>query len=200
MRNAFLRLAALALAAGVAAPGADGFELPKVGVPDLFGGGSKDQPQTPGATSDCPLIAVDAGAEMLRTPADADAASVKHQISIKSTARECVVEGDHLTIRVGVEGDAMLGPQGAPGSYGATVRVALRRTKDDSIVVSKNYRVNATIPAGAARADFRLLADPISAPTVAKAQEDYEILIGFTQGGADVAAEKPAHKSKKGRR
>jgi hypothetical protein len=191
--------AALVLAAGLAAQETAAFDLPKIGVPNLFGGGSKDAPQTPGATEDCPPVVIDSGAEMLRTPADADAASVRHQISIKSTARECVLDGGRLTIRVGVEGDAMLGPQGAPGSFGATVRVALRRTKDDSVVASKDYRVSATIPPGAARADFRLLADPVAAPATAKAQEEYEILVGFAPGGA-AAGEKPAHKKTKGRR
>lgn len=199
MRHACAAFATLALAAGLSLPGARAFDLPKVGVPDLFGGGGNDAPQTPGATTDCPLIVIDTGAEMLRTPADADAASVKHQISIKSTARECVVEGDHLRIRVGVEGDAMLGPAGSPGAYGATIRVALRLTKDDSVVSSKNYRVTATIPQGSARADFRLLAEPVIVPTVAKAQVDYEILVGFTQGGADAAPEKSLRKKKKGR-
>jgi hypothetical protein len=199
MKNVIMKLSGCALAAVFAAQPVHALEFPKVGVPDLFGGGGTDGQQTPGATADCPVIVMDDGAEMLRTPAGADAASVHHQVSIKSTARECVVEGDHLTIRVGLEGDAMLGPAGAPGAYGGTVRIALRRTKDDSIVTSKNYRVGATIPAGAARADFRLLADPISVPFAGKPHDDYEILIGFAQGGGG-DADKPARKKKKGRR
>lgn len=198
MKTGRLELAALAMALGVGAQCAWAFELPKVGLPDLFGGG-KDAPPAPGATADCPLVVMDAGTTMLRTPAEADAASVRHQISIKSAVRECIVAGDHLDIRVGVEGDVVLGPAGTPGAYGANLRIALRRTKDDSIVSSKTYRVSATIPAGAARADFRLLAEPMTAPSVAKAQEDYDILVGFTEGGAE-PVEKPARKKKKGRR
>ncbi len=130
---AICRISALSLAAALVAQPAAALDLPKLGMPSLFGGGdSKDAPLTPGATADCPLIVVEPGAEMLRTPAGAEASAVKYQISIKSTARECVVEGDHLTIKVGIEGDAILGPAGSPGSYGAAVKVALRRTKDDS--------------------------------------------------------------------
>jgi len=195
MKKAFIGLAGLAMAAGVQTSAA--FDLPKVGMPEMLGG-SRD-PQTPGATADCPVIVVEDGTQMIRSPAGADAASVHHQVSIKSTARECIVDDGNMIIKVGVEGDAMLGPVGAPGAYGGTIRVALRRTKDDSIVTTKNYRVNATIPANAARADFRLLAEPISFPATAKAQEEYEILVGFTEGSAD-SGEKPAGKKKKGRR
>lgn len=198
MKAGFTGLGALAVAAGLSTFGAAAFELPKVGLPDWFGGDSKNETLAPGATADCPVIVKEDGSHMIRSPAGAEAAAVHHQLSIKSTARECIVEGDHLTIRVGIEGDAMLGPAGAPGAYGGAIRVALRRTKDDSIVSSKTYRVSATIPSGGARADFRLLADPLVAPTVAKAQEDYEILVGFTDGAATNDA--PVHKKKKGRR
>jgi hypothetical protein len=199
MKTAFAGWATLALAASLAAQDAAAFELPKVGMPEMLGGG-ENAPQTPGATTDCPVIIVQDGGQMIRSPAGADAASVHHQISIKSTARECVVDGGNLTIKVGVEGDAMLGPAGAPGAYAGTIRVALMRIKDNSVVTSKNYRVNATIPASAARTDFRLLADPISTPATAKAQEEYEIVVGFTEGAASDAGDKPARAKKKGRR
>jgi hypothetical protein len=190
--------AAAAFAAGLGAQGAWAFEFPKLGVPEMLGG-SKDQPLAPGATADCPVIVAEDGAQMLRAPAGAEGAAVHHQVSIKNIARECIVEGDHVVIRVGVEGDAMLGPAGSAGAYGGAIRIALRKTHDDSIVTSKYYRVTATIPAGAARADFRLLAEPIPAPPSAKAQEEFEILVGFTEGSADVA-DKPQVKKKKGRR
>lgn len=190
--------AALALAAGCGVQKAEAFEFPKIGMPKIFGG-EKEQPLAPGATADCPVIVAEDGAQMLRAPAGAEGAAVHHQVSIKNIARECIVEGDHVVIRVGIEGDAMLGPAGAPGDFGGSIRVALRKTHDDSIVSSKTYRVNAAIPAGASRADFRLLADPIAAPPSQKAHEDYEILVGFADGQAD-SVEKPVGKKKKGRR
>ncbi len=198
MKTSLLGIAAAAFVASASAPGAAAFELPKVGVPDLFGGGSKDAPPSPGATPDCPVVVIEDGGQMIRAPANADAAGVHHQVSIKSTARECIVEGDHLAIRLGVAGDAMLGPAGAPGAYAATLRVILRRTKDDSILSSKTYRINASIPAGAARGDFRILADPIAAPLTTKALDDYEILVGLVSGAAE-PVEKTARKKKKGR-
>lgn len=190
--------AALVLAGAPGVETAAAFDFPKIGMPEALGG-KKDAPQAPGATADCPVIAAEPGAQMIRSPEGADAASVHHQVSIKNIARECILEGDQIVIRVGVEGDAMIGPAGAPGAYGGTIRVALRRTKDDSIVASKNYRISAAIPAGAARADFSLLADPLSAPSTGKAVEEYEISVGFTEGPAD-AGDKPAPRRKKGRR
>lgn len=204
MRQSFLSWRVLAvaanLAAGLSAPDASALEFPKIGVPALLGGGSEETPLAPGATADCPVIVIEDGTQMIRAPANADASSVHHQVSIKSTARECIVEGDHLRINVGVEGDAMLGPAGGPGTYGGVVRVALRRTKDDAVLSSKNYRVNATIGSGAARANFRFLAEPLIAPTVAGAHDAYEILIGFTEGAADTSGEQPVRKKKKRRR
>ncbi|GLI94454.1 hypothetical protein [Methylocystis echinoides] len=189
--------ATLALAASFGVQQAAAFDFPKLGVPEVLGGGGGAQPQTPGATADCPVIVAEEGGQMLRAPAGAEAAAVHHQVSIKEIARECIVEGDHVLIRVGVEGDAVLGPTGAPGTYGGTIRVALRKTHDDSILNSKNYRISATIPAGGARADFRLLAEPIAAPPSAKAQDDFEILVGFTEGSADV--DKPPRAKKRRR-
>ncbi len=189
---------ALVFAAGVGAQQAAAFEFPKLGVPQILGGGKEQQP-APGATADCPVIVAEDGAQMVRAPQGAEGATVHHQVSIKEIARECIVEGDHVIIRVGVEGDAKLGPAGAPGSFGATIRVALRKTHDDSIVSTKNYRVSATIPGGGARADFRLLAEPITAPQSAKLQDDYEILVGFTDGSPDKAEQPQVRKKRRGR-
>lgn len=198
MKSSIAGLTALLLATGAGVAGVQAFELPKFGLPSFTG--SSDGPLTPGLTTDCPLIVVDDGAHMLRTPENADAASVHHQVSIKDTARECIVSGDQLNIRVGIQGDAVLGPTGSPGTYGGTIRIALRRIKDDSIVTSKNYRVGATVPAGAARADFHLLADPITIAATPKPQEEYDILIGFTNGTAEVADKGDAGTKRKKRR
>lgn len=195
MKSSIAGLTALALAAGAAASEAVAFDLPKLGIPSFSGA---EGPMTPGATPDCPLLVVDDGGHMVRTPENADAANVHHQVSIKDTARECIINGDQLSIRVGIEGDAVLGPVGTPGAYGATLRIALRRVKDESIVTSKDYRVGATIPAGAARADFHLIADPITIAATPKPQDEYDILIGLTNASA--VADKAAAPARKKRR
>lgn len=168
------------------------FELPKLHVPGILGGGEQKEGQpTPGATPDCPEVFIDSGAAMLRSPPDADGANVRYQLSLGETARECVIEGDRLMIRVGVEGSAVLGALGQPGAYGANLRVAIRRQKDDTLVASKVYRVNASIPKGGTRGEFQVIADPFTVPVMSqRAQDDYEILVGFTQGAEKPVAEK----------
>lgn len=170
------------------------FELPRVRVPAIFGGGDQKEGEPPpvaGATPDCPEVFVEQGAAMLRSPPDADGANVRYQLSLGDTARECVINGDQLTIRVGIQGSALLGALGQPGVYGGNLRVAIRRQKDDTLIASKTYRVSASIPKGGTRGEFQVIADPISLPVMSpRAQEDYEILVGFTQGGDKPAVQK----------
>ena len=148
--------------------------------------------------TECPDIVVDGGGAEMRSPADADASSVAFQISITRMARECVLAGENISMRVGVLGAAMLGPAGKPGGYFGSVRVALRRKSDNRLFGEKTYRVGATIPANQSRADFTLLVEDLSAPFVnAKAAEDYEVLVGFTKGEAD-KGEKKRPKKKAG--
>jgi hypothetical protein len=168
------------------------FELPKLRVPGIFGGEQKEgEPPPAGATPDCPEVFIDSGAAMLRSPPDADGANVRYQLSLGETARQCVIDGGQLTVRVGVEGSAVLGAAGQPGVYGANLRVAIRRQKDDTLVASKIYRVSASIPKGGTRAEFQVIADPLTVPAMSpRAQDDYEILVGFTQGADRPAVEK----------
>lgn len=183
-----------ALAASLTA--AHAFDLPKIGNP--FGGGAA-APATPGATLDCPAVSMEPGAAMVRVPANADSAGVRYQLSIAGASRECVIAGDRLTITVEVDGAAMLGPLGQPGAYGGNLRILVRALKDDSIVSTKVYRAGVTIPAGASRADFRVSGEPVAASVLSpRAQDDYEIVVGFTQGGAD-AVEKPEKKRRRKR-
>ena len=138
--------------------------------------------------SECPDIVVDGGAE-LRAPADADPSTLRYEIAINRMARECTLNGDSISIRVGLQGAAMLGPAGQPGAYYGNVRVALRRKSDSELFGAKTYRVGAAVPPGAARKDFSLLVDTLEAPFIsAKAAEDYEVIVGFTGGAADAAA------------
>jgi hypothetical protein len=184
---------AIILVAGVVPGGpVAGFELPSL---KMFGGGG--EPAGPNVTQDCPAIFIDNGASMIRMPPEADAASVRYQLAISSSVRECMIEGDKVKINVGVEGGAVLGPAGAPGTFAASINIAVRRLKDYAAIESKNYRVTTTVPAGATRGDFRLLAEQFAIPLMGKRPiEDYEILVGFTEGGAE-APQKPPRPAKK---
>lgn len=183
---------ALATAIALTPAAVAAFELPRLRVPGIFGGEQKEgEPPPPGATPDCPEVFIDTGAAMVRSPPDADAANVRYQLSLGQTARQCIVDGDHLTIRVGVEGSAVLGAAGQAGVFGADLRVAIRRQKDDTLVASKIYRVSTSIAKGGTRSEFQVIADPFTIPVMSpRAQDDYEILVGFTQGADKPAVEK----------
>ena len=170
-------------------------DMPSLKFPTMFGG---QESAGPNVTQDCPSVFIDNGASNIRVPADADPHNVRYQLLIDQTARECIVDGGNVVIKVGIEGGAVLGPVGAPGAYGATIRVALRNIKTYAEVSSKTYRASAAIPASGTRGDFRLLADPIVAPLIGKRpQEDYEIIVGFAEGGAADNAQPRAKVRKK---
>jgi hypothetical protein len=195
-------LGASVLAITLMATNSLAFDFPS--LPNPFGGGDSAKPgQSPGnvpqkqgaSSLECPEILVDMGESAVRFPPGADSASVKYQLSLGLLARECTIQDDQIVIKVGVEGAAVLGPLGQPGPYSANLRVAVRRQKDEVILGSKTYRVGAAIPSGATRAEFRIVAEPLSVPYLGQhAADDYEILVGFTQGGAE-----PGAKPKKAR-
>ncbi|CAN2535520.1 hypothetical+protein [Methylocapsa aurea] len=202
MRRFFAILSVSTLAAGLAASAARAFDIPNP-FSGVFGGGEKEQQKSdrptqaaPGAAVDCPEILVDTGAATLRVPPGADNSSVRYQLSLSHLARECTVSGDQILIKVGVEGAAVLGPTGQPGSFSGALKIAARRQKDESILASKIYHVSASVPAGAARGEFRVISEPLSVPYLgAQAADDYEILVGFEGGAADKSA--PAQKRRK---
>jgi hypothetical protein len=183
------RIITSALGFALLATQACAFDFPN--IPNPFGGGDKSAPSTdpakPNAASlECPEIIIETGSSSLRFPPGVDSANVRHQFSIGLVARECAVEGDQIGIRVGVEGAAILGPLGQPGSFSGNLRVAVRRQKDEAILGSKVFKIGATVPAGGTRGEFRIVTDPFVVPyTSQHAADDYEILVGFTQGGED---------------
>lgn len=199
-RSNFVRRLGLLVVAGcLVADAAWAIDMPSLKLPSMFGGQEQGGPNV---TQDCPSVFIDNGASNIRFPADADPHNVRYQLLIDQTARECIIDSGNVVIKVGIEGGAVLGPVGAPGNYGATIRIALRNIKTYAEVSSKTYRATATIPTNGTRGDFRLLADPIIAPLVGKRpQEDYEIIVGFAEGAiADNAEPHPKSSRKKGRR
>lgn len=196
------RLAALAAGLALSVGAANGLDLPNPF--GLFGEKKSEQaPGTPppppsgSAGVDCPEILVDAGAASLRAPPGSENTAVRYQLSLGDMARECAMQGDEIAIKVGVEGAAVLGPAGSPGAYAGSLRIAVRRQKDEAIINSKTYRVSATIASGATRGEFRVIADPLLVPYLGpQAADDYEILVGFEGGVADKSAAAPKRRKR----
>lgn len=119
---------------------------------------------------------------------------MRYQFSLGDVVRECGRQGSQIAIKVGVEGRVLIGPVGAPGSFSAPVRVAIRRESDQKPATSKSYHVAVTVLPGSAGMPFSLVTEPILVPFISpKADEDYTIVVGFDEvvGEPTRAARKP---------
>ncbi len=112
--------------------------------------------------------------------------NLRYQSSVDDVARECSLDGERLSIKVGVAGKVLLGPAGAPGSFNVPVRVAVVRSKDNQPLVSKLYRATVSIPTGQTYANFTIVSEPLFVPFIQDhTEDDYSIKVGIDEGGAD---------------
>jgi hypothetical protein len=124
-------------------------------------------------------------------------ANLRYQFSLNDVARDCKVEGDKISLKIGAAGKILLGPVGAPGSFTAPVRIAVVRESDQEPIVSKLYGVPVTIPAGRSEAPFTLVSDQLEIPyTHANAQHDYTIKVGFDAAGTAKAGREKRTRSR----
>ncbi|MCP8939246.1 hypothetical protein NK718_12020 [Alsobacter sp. SYSU M60028] len=136
---------------------------------------------------ECPTVEVlDGGAAMRNQSAGGD---VRSQLSLGETARECHLVGENIVIKIGVQGLALLGPAGSPGTFVAPVRFVAKR--GEKVLVSRLQRTSVTIPAGQAQAQFVMVEDNIVVPAVG---DDLTLIVGFDPHGS---AAEPARKAKK---
>ena len=130
----------------------------------------------------CPTIDVPDGAAALRVGGQ-NGTSVRYQYSLGETARECVLNGGQISIRVGIEGRVLIGPAGSAGSFSVPVRVAIQRVADLKFEVSRVYKVAASVAPGETQGSFQLVTDPIVVPYKHEdATDDYNIIVGFDSG------------------
>ena len=121
--------------------------------------------------------------------------NLRYQYALGDAVRECAISGDQLAIKVGIAGNVLLGPAGTPASFSVPLRVAIVGAKDNQPIVTKLYRVAATIPQGQAQTGFQLVTEPLLVPFKQDhAEDDYTIKVGIDEG-----PEKPAGKDQKQR-
>lgn len=150
-----------------------------------FGQATPPPPADPMIQEDleCPAVDILDGAAALRQGGP-DAESVRSQLSITDTARECRAAGEEIVIKVGVEGRALIGPAGKPGTFTAPVRIVAKR--GDKVIVSRFVRQSVSIPPGAsASAPFVVVEDNIVVP---KNGPELTLLVGFDEHGSAAAA------------
>lgn len=132
----------------------------------------------------CPEVIVADGGAAIRAQSGQDSSGLRYQVSINDVARECTPTGNGgFRLKVGVQGRALLGPTGSPGSYGGTLTITV--TLDGKLVARRTARVGATIPGGQTGADFTHIEDGMVVPP---GSGEVEVIVGLGQGGSAPAA------------
>jgi hypothetical protein len=148
-----------------------------------------------------PDVTVRQGASTLTNssnPSEPTATNLRYQVTIGTTARECRLEpGNMLSIKVGMEGRVILGPEGAPGTINVPIRFAVVEDGiDPKTIVTKLDRVPVTVPPNDGNVLFSHVTDGLVFPMPKGAAIDsYIVYIGFDAFAAD-ENKKPAPKAK----
>lgn len=135
---------------------------------------------------DCPAVTVSDGGAALRTVAGGgEAAAVRSQLSITEVARECTGRPDGaVSVKVGVQVRALIGPGGGSGRFDAPVNIVLKR--GDQVVASRARRVSLAVPPGQFEQSAIVVEDNLIAPP---GPGEFDIEVGL---GAGPRAAKPA--------
>ncbi|SRR5579871_1942789 len=169
------------------------------------GNSSSPAPQPAGGSAaadiDCPSVEYRQGAATyaVNAPgAESSALSLRYQASFTQTARECVLSGNNLTIKVGVQGRVVVGPAGAPSSITIPLRYALvREGIEPKTLWTKLFMVPVTIPQNQLNLPWLHIQEEMTVPRPNPNElEAYVIYVGFDPEGAAPAKPRPAAKPK----
>jgi hypothetical protein len=143
----------------------------------------------------CPIVSVRDGGAALRVGGPSND-SVRYQLQINDTARECDPAGQgQVAIKVGVSGALLIGPAGSPGSYGGDLRISIVHDADKKVAFEQSYKAAATTDASG-QASFQIVTDPVTLPVASPdVADEYSIYVGFG-AGPDVAQGKGKRKKK----
>src|SRR6266508_2467413 len=162
-------------------------------VANLFSGATPGvtQPHSPTPTApdfECPGVDIRTGASTLNIAAKA----------VEATARECALQGDTMSIKVGVQGRVILGPMGGPGQVDVPLRYAVvREGPQPKTVATKFKRISVTVASGQTYVPFVDIEEGLSFPLPARSELDaYVIYVGFDEIG-DKNEKKPPKTAKK---
>jgi len=154
--------------------------------------------EPPTADYDCPSVEIRRGTGTLNVAAKsggATAGDLRYQLSLRNTARECLVQAGTMTVRVGVQGRIILGPFGGPGDVDIPVRYAIvREGTQPKTIVTKFKRFSAVVPPGETNVEFTDIEDGLTFPIPSDHElSAYIVYIGFDEVG-DRNERKPAKK------
>jgi hypothetical protein len=149
------------------------------------------QPASPTPSSpdvECPGVDIRTGASTLEIAAksgQATAADLRYQLSFGQTARECLVQGGVMTIKVGVQGRVILGPMGTPGQVDVPLRYAVvREGPQPKTIATKFKRLPVTVGADQTHVQFVDVEEGLTFPVPSRSEVDaYVIYVGFDEIG-----------------
>jgi len=152
----------------------------------------------PDPNLDCPTVDVRQGASTIQVNATgkgADAGTLRYQISISRTARECAIAGGTMSMKVGIQGRVILGPVGAPGQVEVPLRLAVvREGVEPKTIWTRFYKLPVAVPAGQSNVPFAYVEENLAFPVPSAGElAAYVVYAGFDQA----VKEAPAKKTKK---
>lgn len=168
---------------------------------NLFGSSRQVSAQGAGAVSsddiDCPTVDIRPGSSTLAIAgrgAESSAMDLRYQATIGRTARECALLGATMTIKVGVQGRVVIGPNGGPGQIDIPLRYALvHEGPEPKTILTKLHRFPVTIGPGQTGVAFTHIEEDLTIPVPDLiALQSYVVYVGF-----DPAAPKQAPERKR---
>jgi hypothetical protein len=154
---------------------------------------------------DCPEVKLRFGASTLMigdnpSETEPNPLAIRYQGTITRTARECHLNGNIMTMKVGIEGRVITGPAGKPGNVDVPLRIAVvQEGVNPKTVVSKFSRESVTLTGEVDRANFTRIDPDVSfpLPTPVSDIDSYVVYVGFDPLGAQPQVKKkPAPKSR----
>jgi hypothetical protein len=155
---------------------------------------------------ECPGVTVRQGASTLAVyanPAEPSPTNLRYQVGISQMARECKLVGTTVSMRVGVQGRVILGPEGGAGQVEVPLRFAVvHEGVQPQTVTTKLDRVPVSIPPNDTNVAFTYIAEELSFPMPKGNEIDsYIVYVGFDPLGArEMDKRKPPQKPSRPRR
>jgi hypothetical protein len=147
---------------------------------------------------DCPSVEIRTGAGTFKVPGQLPEASptdTRYQLTLTQMARQCMLSGASLVMKVGVQGRIILGSAGGPGQFEIPLRYAVvREGVAPRTITTKFKRVPTDVPPGQSNLVFSDVEENLSFPMPARAElAAYVVYVGFDEIG-DGPEKKPAPK------
>lgn len=168
--------------------------------------GAAAAPATP--EYECPGVQVRTGAAVLSIGSDTKATAegepaalhLRYQGTIIRFARECHVAAGVMTMKVGIEGRVITGPEGGPGKVDVPLRMAVvQEGVTPKPIASKFAMIPVEITAAVDRVTFTHIEEGLSFPIPAPASllDAYVVYIGFDTLAAQQQKKKPAPRKRR---